>query len=231
MISPIPSHSLDADDPASEALAAGVPQRFGSFRYFFDDDRWEWSDEVARMHGYDPHEVTPTTDLVLAHKHPDDRRHVATTLERIRRHRQAFSTRHRILDTHGREHHVIVVGDHLRNGDGAIVGTHGFYIDLSSSPDEQDRITEGVAQIAQRRAVIEQAKGALMALYDLDADAAFDILRWRSQETNTKLRTLAERLLAAFREVGGGVALPPRVTYDRLLVSVHERTTATEFNT
>jgi hypothetical protein len=26
----------------------------GGFRYIVRDDRWEWSDEVARMHGYKP---------------------------------------------------------------------------------------------------------------------------------------------------------------------------------
>jgi len=37
----------------------------GSFRYIVREDRWEWSDEVARMHGYRPGSITPTTDLVL----------------------------------------------------------------------------------------------------------------------------------------------------------------------
>jgi hypothetical protein len=35
----------------------------GSFRYIVREDRWEWSDEVARMHGYRPGSITPTTDL------------------------------------------------------------------------------------------------------------------------------------------------------------------------
>ena len=46
--------------------------RAGGFRYFVRNDRWEWSDEVAHMHGYAPDTVTPTTELVLAHGHPDD---------------------------------------------------------------------------------------------------------------------------------------------------------------
>ena len=35
-----------------------------------------------------------------------------------------------------------------------------------------------------------------MAIYRIDADAAFGILRWRSQETNVKLVHIAERLIA-----------------------------------
>jgi hypothetical protein len=45
----------------------------GSFTYLAIEDRWEWSDEVAIMHGYRPGTVTPTTELVLSHKHPDDK--------------------------------------------------------------------------------------------------------------------------------------------------------------
>jgi AmiR/NasT family two-component response regulator len=46
--------------------------------------------------------------------------------------------------------------------------------------------------------VIEQAKGVLMVAYRISAERAFDILVWRSQETNVKVRDLSARLLAAF---------------------------------
>ena len=38
-----------------------------------------------------------------------------------------------------------------------------------------------------------------MYVYQVEADAAFDVLNWRSQETNVKLRALAEQLLADIR--------------------------------
>lgn len=50
----------------------GLPQRVGRFEYRYDTDTWTWSDTVARIHGYEPGEVEPTTELVLSHKHPDD---------------------------------------------------------------------------------------------------------------------------------------------------------------
>ena len=45
--------------------------------------------------------------------------------------------------------------------------------------------------------MIEQAKGVLMAIYGITEDRAFEILVWRSQETNLKLRELALRFMAA----------------------------------
>lgn len=48
----------------------------------------------------------------------------------------------------------------------------------------------------QSRAVIEQAKGVLMAQHGVDADGAFAMLSTRSQHENRKLRAIAEEVVA-----------------------------------
>lgn len=216
---------LDGQTPVEQALAGGDPQRVGWFRFYFADERWEWSPQVERMHGYEPGAARPTTDLVLSHKHPDDYKQVAATLDEIRRTSGAFSTRHRIIDTRGDTHHVVVVGDQLYNDSGTVVGTHGFYVDVTPSTVErqQDLLTAAVAEIAEARGVIEQVKGMLMVIYRISADSAFELLKWRSQETNTKLRVLAEQIASDFLELSYDEELPPRITYDRLLLSAHQR--------
>ena len=178
--------------------AAVAPLRVGAFRFYFDDQRWEWSEQVQRMHGYQPGAVTPTTELVLSHKHPEDRDQIAQTIDTIRRTGQPLSSRHRIIDTGGKVRSVVVVGDELCDEQGRVVGTKGFYID--ATPDEreqQDLMSAQLAVIAENRAVIEQAKGVLMAAYGITADRAFEILVWRSQETNIKLRDLTTRFMDA----------------------------------
>ena len=84
-------------------------------------------------------------------------------------------------------------------------------------------ITQAVAEIADNRAVIEQAKGVLMYVYQVDADAAFDVLKWRSQETNVKLRALAEQLLTDIRTLGHDDSASYRSIFDRLLLTTHHR--------
>jgi fructose-specific component phosphotransferase system IIB-like protein len=216
---------LGGQTPIEHALAGGDPQRVGSFKFFFADERWEWSAQVQRMHGYEPGKVQPTTDLVLSHKHPDDYGQVAATLDEIRRTSGAFSTRHRIIDTHGEIHHVVVVGDQLLDDAGAVVGTHGFYVDVTPFMQQRhDRIlSEAVAEIAETRGGIEQAKGMLMVVYRISADSAFELLKWRSQETNTKLRDLAEQISRDFLGLRYDEVLPPRSAYDRLLLTAHQR--------
>jgi hypothetical protein len=206
-----------------QALAGGAPQRTGRFRFHFADQRWEWSDQVQQMHGYEPGSVTPTTELVLSHKHPDDRGQVAATIDDILNTHQAFSTRHRIIDTSGTVRHVVVVADRLHDDQGAIIGTHGFYVDVSPLPDREreDLVTAKLEEIAEQRACIEQAKGMLMLIYGIDDDAAFDLLRWLSQEANVKLRLLAEQICEDFRSAGP--RLTARSEFDHLLLTAQQR--------
>ncbi|QZH64966.1 PAS and ANTAR domain-containing protein [Mycolicibacterium farcinogenes] len=213
------------ESPIEHAFAGGEPQRVGWFRFYFADERWEWSPQVERMHGYEPGTANPTTELVLSHKHPEDYGQVAATLLEIRRTSGAFSTRHRIVDTAGDVHHVVVVGDQLFDDTGTVIGTHGFYVDVSPSISRarEEAVTEAVAEIAEARGAIEQAKGMLMLIYRISADAAFDLLKWRSQETNTKLRVLAEQLARDFLSLDYAETLPNRAILDRLLLTAHLR--------
>ena len=206
-----------------EQAFAGAPQRVGWFRFYFEDQRWEWSEQVQRMHGYEPGTVTPTTELVLAHKHPEDRHEVAKTIDEMLAARRAFSTRHRILDTRGVVHQVVVVGDLLTDQQDVAIGTHGYYVDITPSSDRarEDLISARVAEITEHRAVIEQAKGMLMLIYGLDDESAFDLLKWRSQSSNVKLRRLAEKIVEDFRAVRDD-GITSRSAFDHALLTVVE---------
>ncbi|MEZ0050157.1 PAS domain S-box-containing protein [Mycobacterium sp. MAA66] len=209
---------MSVDEPESWEVAAvfggGEAQRVGKFKYLIEDQQWLWSDQVARMHGYEPGAVQPTTELLLSHKHPDDRAKVAQILERVRTGGQ-FSSRHRIIDAAGRTHWVVVVADRMLDDAGEVIGTEGFYVDVTDSL--QSDVTKVMSGVVESRSVIDQAKGVLMVAYGIDADRAFDILRWRSQTTQVKLRVVAENLLGALIDQG----LPAETTgaLDRLLLA------------
>ena len=213
----------DQSADVEQTLAGGAPQRVGWFGFYFADQRWEWSDQVQRMHGYEPGTVTPTTALVLAHKHPDDRGQVAATIDQILNTHKAFSTRHRIIDTGGNVRYIVVVGDQLHDDQGEVIGTHGFYVDVTPLPDQEreDLVTAKLAEITEQRAGIEQAKGMLMLIYGITDGAAFNLLKWLSQEANVKLRLLAEQITEDFR--GAGPALISQSEFDHLLLTAHRR--------
>jgi PAS domain S-box-containing protein len=206
------------------------PLLVGPFRFFFADESWEWSAEAAQIHGYPATEMRPTTALVMSHKHPEDHAKIAATLAEMRRTHGPINTRHRIVDVQGRTHEIIVVGVQIRDDFGNVVGNQGFFVDVTPTGRTLDQvenaqrlITEAVAEIAEQRGVIEQCKGILMFVYRIDAERAFDLLRWRSQVTNTKLRGLAERYLTEFISLEWGEVLPTRSACDHLLLTAHER--------
>ncbi len=61
---------------------------------------------------------------------------------------------------------------------------------------EASQLSEQLSQAMKSRAVIEQAKGILMARSpQLTADDAFDLLRKASQRENVKLRDIAQRIV------------------------------------
>ncbi len=113
----------------------------GWFRFYFDDNCWTWSTQLEQMHGYPPGSTAPSTRLLLSHVHPSDYQRVAATLQDVRRTREAFSSRHRIVDVHDHVHDVVMTGAPLRDLNGAPVGTQGLCVDLS----------EAAALVDQRR--------------------------------------------------------------------------------
>ena len=189
----------------------------------------EWSAEVEQIRGYLPGTVTPTTQLVLSHKHPDDYQYIAATLEDIRRTHKPLSTRHRIITVQGEIRDIVIIGERLRDDDtGEVIGTQGFYLDVTPTNEErQASISQALAEIADARASIEQAKGVLMYIYGIGPDAAFDLLKSRSQDGNVKLRALAEQVLADVLTLSHDKGTPlSRQTFDELFLTAHQRVAA-----
>lgn len=194
----------------------------GAFRFWFVGQRWEWSDELARMHGYEPGTVEPTTELLMSHQHPEDRDHVQDLLDRALLSKSSFSSRHRFIDTAGTVHDAIVVADRISDADGAVVGTAGHYLDLTATfvENRQNALDEALPDLFEARAVIEQAKGILVAIYRVSPEQAFGVLRWRSQETNTKLRSLAKQLVAEIA-TQPTLSADTQAAFDHMLLTVH----------
>ncbi len=151
---------------------------------------------------------------MLGHTHPDDWHTFAAVLDKVVD-GETFSSRHRIIDAAGRTHWVVVVGDHILDDAGDVIGTSGFYVDITDTMESD--ISTALSRVTEARAEIEQAKGLLMAAYGISADHAFDILVWRSQETNVKVRKLAHRFIKA---MAGGLPADTRRQVDRALLDI-----------
>ena len=100
----------------------------------------------------------------------------------------------------------------------------GLHETLNSA--QQAAVSDAVVAINAGRESIHYVCGILMLIYRIDPDAAFGLLRWRSQECNVKLRKLADQLLEDIQGLQYDDQLPRREVFDRLLMTVHERVSA-----
>jgi hypothetical protein len=205
-------------DPAQAAvtsLAGSTTEAVGEFSYDVPTDTWWWSSTLYTIHGFTPGEVVPTTALMAAHQHPDDRAGAVELITAAITAGKPFCSRHRIFDAQQRVHTVVTLGEGVRVDGGQIRQVRGYLIDVTDSlhRDIAAATSLAVEQSAETRAAIEQAKGALMITYGLDEDEAFALLRWHSQHTNIKLRDIAAGITDRTKDPGiAGLAADEKIT-------------------
>ena len=189
---------MGMDDTTTRAFTdTSSTTRVGRFTYRPDTDAWIWSAGMYRIHGFEPHEVVPSTDLVMSHIHPDDAESARTAREAAITERKPFTFPHRIV-TARREVRVVIAAGHTEHdGDGPCLVGHLIDVTEFRRDALEAEVDQAVASFAAHRAVIEQAKGVLMQLYSVDADTAWLMLRAYSQNHNHKVRELADVVCAA----------------------------------
>ena len=188
---------MTAESQASVTLSRGRSPRTGRFNLDVASGRWDWDEEVYRIHGVASGTVDPTTDYLLQTTHPEDTELLAAALARAGETGEPFSVSYRLLAADEVQRRVVLVCEAGMCDDDAVTQIGGYFIDLTAEFDTEAETLarEAVAASAAHRATIEQAKGSLMAAYGLDPDQAFAMLSWWSRNTNVKVRDLADRIV------------------------------------
>lgn len=184
-------------------MTAVITGPYGPFRYNVVAKSWWWSDDLYRIHGFEPGDVVPTTDLFVRHKHPDDAAVATAIILNAFSSGEPFALWHRIIDARMRTRTVVSVGEGVYDEAGELVEVRGYMVDVTGSKRSQTArdVDEAVRRSAESRGTIEQAKGIVMATLGVDADEAFSRLKRRSQNTNVKLRDLAHALIVTVDEL------------------------------
>jgi hypothetical protein len=198
-------------------FAAGQQSGIGRFTAN-PDGRWWWDDVAYRIFGYQPGDLQPSWNLIIGHIPAFERQAVEASYTAACSQVGAFSWSHTMQAGDGTIRSVLLVGDTEPVDDGSRLELSGYLLDLTDFRLDGARAaaTAAVQNSARYRAVIEQAKGALMLAYHLDEDAAFALLTWNSQQTNRKLHAVAATLMAGIQADG----LPTanlKVSLDRIM--------------
>lgn len=165
----------------------------GTFRYNVASAELQWSDEIYLIHGYRRGDVVPTVELLMSHKHPDDRNRCRGIFEDVCRVGGFFASYHRLIDARRRERRVLTAGEGVTDAEGKLLFIDGFILDLTRTIQlETDRSArDAIAGAIGARGLIEQAKGVLMGVLAIGSDAAFEKLCAYSQRHNVKLAHVA----------------------------------------
>lgn len=189
----------------SEALGLGTNLLVGRYRVELGTGSWWWSDEVYAMHGWEPGEVQPSLDALRSRKHPDDRSRVVRAATEALRVGRPFACGHRIVDGHGRARSIVVTGQGRRDPHGRSAEIAGYVVDVSPIQREVlDRESDrAVARAFVNQAVVEQAKGAIMAVRGVDEEKATRLLVEAASAASVPVRLAAAQVAGALTAAGG----------------------------
>ncbi len=161
---------------------------------------------MFRIYGYEPGACRPTAELLLAHKHPDDRARAARIFSGRTPSLKPLVWEHRITDALGRSRVVVLYIQAEFAQDGRPLALRGSAVDVTQAErahyvSDEPYVAGLHAQLVdlskavESRDLIGQAKGILMERLKISADEAFDLLRQTSMAKQVKLTAVADELV------------------------------------
>ncbi|MBC8439492.1 MAG: transporter substrate-binding domain-containing protein [Deltaproteobacteria bacterium] len=155
---------------SSEALLSKSQSvgHVGSWQYDLDTNQLTWSDEVYRIFGLHPQEVTPSYEAFLGFAHPDDRISVDNAYQgSIKEGNDGYQIEHRIIRHDNSEIRIVHEKcEHLKDASGRIIRSIGTVQDITDRKQTEISLMKSEMQFRQ---VFEQI-GIGIAIYQPNAD-------------------------------------------------------------
>jgi PAS domain S-box-containing protein len=127
----------------------------------------EWSPELFRLFGLDPHITTPSTELFFSVMHGDDREAARSGIERAVRDRTGLAVEYRVVLPDGRIRWISALGRGIYDTEGRPVGTTGICIDITTRKLAEQEIYQSRAQL---EAAFQAMQGGVM-VFDMQGNA------------------------------------------------------------
>ncbi len=119
--------------------------RAGSWEWDVETGRLLWSDNLYRLFGVEPGEITPTVEYVLERIHVDDRERVARVLENARLEGQIAPLDYRILLADGALRHLRALHPMIERAEGRVTRLVGSVQDVTDWQRAERQIAAHVA--------------------------------------------------------------------------------------
>jgi PAS domain S-box-containing protein len=145
-----------------------------------------WSDEAARIYGYEP-DTKPSVEFVLQRVHPDDIAIVHREIDRARQGEQKFDFEHRLMMPDGTIKYAHVLA-HLVKDEGGSDEIVGALMDVTAAKQAQDALSKAQAELAHVTRVTSLGELAASIAHEVNQPLSAIItngaagLRWLGRE-------------------------------------------------
>ncbi len=127
---------------AAEELA-----RLGHWSLDLPDQQLHWSDEVFRIHGFEPGTFTPSVEQAIGFFHPQDQADVRNTFLQSLKDGRAWQAEWRLIDAQGQERTILARGRPLQEN-GLTIALFGVILDITEQKRQQ-QLTEQLSKVVE----------------------------------------------------------------------------------
>ncbi|TQJ48737.1 PAS and ANTAR domain-containing protein [Phycicoccus sp. SLBN-51] len=168
-----------------------------TYEYDALQDCWSWASPIPVLQ-YATDGSPLTTEQLLAFVHPDDREPTLAQFLGLLQDRTPYSCLYRLVDSAGVAHPVVNVGTPVVEGD-EVTALRGFVVDLTAPLGAHAR--SAVAAMLPVGAVVDQATGALMLAFGVDAEIAYRLLTGYASRAGAPVHGLAADIVDGLASV------------------------------
>jgi hypothetical protein len=158
-----------------------------TYEYDTVQDCWSWSSPIPVLQ-FSTDGSPLTTEQLLSFVHPDDREPTLAQFVGLLQDRTPYSCVYRLVDNAGVAHQVVNVGTPVVEGD-EVTALRGFVVDLTAPLGLHAR--GAVTAMLPLGAVVDQATGALMLAFGVDAEIAYRLLTGYATRAGAPVHGLA----------------------------------------
>jgi len=149
--------------PSPASSPHPLPRDGGRFSWHLGSGRWDWSDSVFRLHGYEPGAVRPSSTLAFHHKHPDDLHGCVDALHAGIEQDRLVVQEHRLVAADGTVRPVLVICRPVGDGTGSTRVLRGFLLPTSCDRESPHPTASGPTLMLMSFFAVSQPAAELLA--------------------------------------------------------------------
>lgn len=132
--------------------------KVGSWEWYPETGEVNWSDEMARIYGFDPDEFDRDYQTFSDHQHPEDRQRMEKKIKQTLEEKGSFVVEHRIIRPDGEQRILQGRGEVVTDENGEVVKMIGTGQDITEQKETEQKLRDYSEQLRNLSEKIERAR-------------------------------------------------------------------------